>query len=131
MGRTAHQPLRLTTADGQRVLISRVEVADSLLGRLRGLMGRSNLAPDEGLYLPGTNSIHMLFMRFPIDILFLGKPAADGALPVLGVRHRLRPWRGVVWWVRGAKGAIELTAGALEATGVKVGDRVRLEQASS
>jgi len=89
-------------------------------------MGRSQLAPDEGLYLPGTNSIHMFFMRFPIDIVFLGKPAADGALPVLAVRHGLRPWRGVVWWVRGAKGAIELPAGALEAAGMRVGDLVRL-----
>lgn len=93
-------------------------------------MGRSKLAPDEALYLPGTNSIHMLFMRFPIDIVFLGKPAADGALPVLGVRHGLRPWRGVVWWVRGAKGAIELPAGTLEATGIKVGDVTRLGTAS-
>jgi|SRR5687768_10221526 len=126
MGR-APQPLRLTTADGQRVLIPRVEVAGSLLGRMRGLMGRSDLAADEALYLPGTNSIHMLFMRFPIDILFLGKPAADGAQPVLSVRHGLRPWRGVVWWVRGAKGAIELPAGTLEATGLRVADHVRFE----
>src|SRR5687768_11100241 len=117
MGR-APQPLRLTTADGQRVLIPRVEVAGSLLGRMRGLMGRSDLAADEALYLPGTNRI---------DILFLGKPAADGAQPVLSVRHGLRPWRGVVWWVRGAKGAIELPAGTLEATGLRVADHVRFE----
>lgn len=127
MGRAAQQPRRLTTADGQRVLISRVEVAGSLLGRMRGLMGRSSLPPEEGLYLPGTNSIHMLFMRFPIDILFLGKPGADGALPVLAVRHGLRPWRGVVWWVRGAKSAIELPAGTIEATGLHAGDHVQLE----
>ena len=39
-------------------------------------MGRASLAPDEGLYLP-VNSIHMLFMRFAIDALFVG--AADSA----------------------------------------------------
>ena len=127
MGRAAHQPLRLTTADGQRVLIPRVEVAGSLIGKMRGLMGRSQLAADEGLYLPGTNSIHMFFMRFPIDILFLGTPTADGALPVLALRHGLRPWRGVVWWVRGAKGAVELPAGSIETVGLRVGDLMRLE----
>jgi uncharacterized protein len=112
------------------VLISKVEVAESLIGRMRGLMGRSALGRDEALYLPGTNSIHMMFMRFPIDVVFVGKPRADGALPVLAVRRALRPWRGVVWWIRGAKGALELPAGALDDAGIEVGDLTRLEAAS-
>ena len=126
MGRAAPQPLRLTSADSQRVLVPSIEVADSLFGRMRGLMGRSRLAPHEGLYLPGTNSIHMFFMRFSIDVVFVGKAAADGTLPVLAVRRGLRPWRGVVWWVRGAKGAIELPTGALDTAGLSPGDLVRL-----
>jgi len=48
------------------------------------------------------------------------------------VRHALPPWRGVVWWVRGAHGAYELPAGTLarHGEGVAVGDAVRLEPAS-
>ena len=89
-----------------------------------GLMGRRALAEDEGLYLPGTNSIHMLFMRFPIDCVFVGAEDADGSREVVGIREQLAPWRGVVWWVRGAKGALELPAGAINKTGIKVGARV-------
>lgn len=104
----------------------RLEVADSWLGRLRGLIGRPGLDAGEGLYLPGTNGVHMLFMRFAIDCVFIGAPRADGAQPVVALRHDLAPWTGVVWWVRGARGAIELAAGTLAGSGLRVGDYVRL-----
>jgi len=89
-------------------------------------MGRASLADNEGLLLPGTNSIHMLFMRFPIDCVFVGAARADGSRQVVGTRERLAPWRGVVWWVRGAKAAVELPAGAIERSGIGVGDTVWL-----
>lgn len=103
-----------------------VEVADSWLARLRGLIGRAHLAPGDGLYLPGTNSIHMLFMRFAIDCVFVGPLAADGTQPVVAVKANLRPWLGVVWWVHGARGAIELPAGAAAVARVDRGDSLRL-----
>ena len=107
----------------------RLEVADSWLRRLRGLIGRRQLAPGEGLYLPGTNSLHMLFMRFPIDCVFIGHPDRDGWRSVVGTRRDLRPWTGVVWWVSGAAGAIEVPAGSIDAAGIRIGDRVRLQPA--
>lgn len=105
----------------------RLRVASSWLARARGLMGRPALGAGEGLFLPGTNSIHMLFMRFPIDCLFVGAPRADGTRVVVSTREDLVPWRGVVWWVRGARGAIEVPRGSLAAAGVRRGDVVRLE----
>jgi uncharacterized membrane protein (UPF0127 family) len=116
----------LTRADEGGALF-RVDVADSWFARLRGLIGRSDLPIDGGLYLPGTNSIHMLFMRFPIDCVFLGAPRADGTQEVVAVKENLRPWTGVVWWVRGARGAVEVAAGAASAAGLAAGDYIRLE----
>src|SRR5688500_18376741 len=104
----------------------RLEVADSLVARFFGLMGRRSLADGAGMYLPGTNSIHMLYMRFPIDCVFVGAPRADGSRVVVGVREGLRPWTGVVWWARGARGAVELPAGSARAAGVEVGDAIWL-----
>jgi uncharacterized membrane protein (UPF0127 family) len=103
-----------------------VDVADSWLTRLRGLIGRSSLPAGEGLYFPGTNGIHMLFMRFAIDCVFVAAAAADGAHEVVAVRHNVRPWTGVVWFVRHARGAIELGAGSAAQAGISVGDRLRL-----
>ena len=103
----------------------RVTVARSFWGRFRGLMGRASLAEDVGLYL-ASNSIHMLFMRFPIDALFLSAPDTDGVRRVVGVRPTLRPWSGLVMPVKGAQGVVELPAGAIERAGLSVGDAVRL-----
>jgi uncharacterized membrane protein (UPF0127 family) len=122
--------LSLSTAEGVPVAPN-VSVASSMWGRFRGLMGRSSLDQGEGLFMPGTNSIHMLFMRFPIDCVFMGAPRPDGSRKVVGVRENLAPWRGVVWWVRGARGGVvEMPAGTLATVGVKPGDYVRLEPAS-
>ena len=71
----------------------------------------------------------MFFMRFAIDCVFLGAPVADGSQRVVAVRERLAPWRGIVWWVRGAHGAVELPAGSAAAAGLHKGDYVRLEPA--
>lgn len=106
-------------------IVGRVMMATSFWGRFRGLMGRASLADDEGLYLP-VNSIHMLFMRFPIDALFLDAPDAHGIRRVVGVRACLRPWTGLVMPVRGAAGVLELPAGTIERGGLAVGDAVRL-----
>jgi len=91
-------------------------------------MGRARLQPGEGLFLPGTNSIHMLFMRFPIDCLFVGPAQEDGSRRVVAIHRGLPPWRGVVWYVRGAKGVVELPAGTCEEANLSVGDLVRLEE---
>jgi uncharacterized membrane protein (UPF0127 family) len=110
-------------------LAGRVEVADSLMGKFMGLMGRANLATDAGLWLPESNGIHMMFMRFPIDAVFVGRADADGARQVLTVRRALRAWTGLVPLVRGAHGVIELAVGAIDASHTAEGDLIRLDPA--
>jgi uncharacterized protein len=105
-----------------------LELGDSFWARFRGLMGRASLATGAGLWLPGSPSIHMLFMRFPIDCVFLGREESDGARVVVGVRRALPPWRGVVWWVRGGQGVIELPVGAIDSSTTQVGDRVAIRR---
>jgi len=107
-------------------LAGRVELADSFGGRFMGLMGRPPLPPGDGLWLTGTSNIHMLFMRFAIDAVFLGRPAADGGRRVVAVHSRLRPWLGMVWYARGADACLELPAGTAAASGTVVGDVVAL-----
>ena len=116
----------LNAVEDGRPICRRFVRADSFADRLVGLIGRPSLDADEGLYLPGTNGVHMLFMRFAIDCLFLSPPAADGTQRVVGIRRRLRPWTGVVWRVPGAAGVLELPAGAIDACGVQRDDVVRL-----
>ena len=82
----------------------------------------------DGLWLPGENGIHMLFMRFAIDAVFVSPPADGGAGPrrVLQARSAIPPWRGVVWRVAGAKGVLELPVGTIQASGTVVGDEIAI-----
>ena len=123
----AHQPIAMRVEGSGEVLATDVRTARSLWARFMGLMGRRGLAPGEGLWLPSDASIHMLFMRFPIDAVFLAPAdgAGRGAWRVVAIRERLRPWTGVVWFVRGARGCLELEAGAAARVGLRAGDTVR------
>ena len=127
MSADAGQPVAARVERSGASLATDVQTARSLWARFMGLMGRRGLAPGEGLWLPTDASIHMLFMRFPIDAVFLAPAdgAGRGAWRVVAIRERLRPWTGVVWFVRGARGCLELEAGAAARVGLRAGDTVR------
>ena len=125
------RPVEARNLTRSTVLCASLEVAESFGGRFMGLMGRAALPVGSGLWLRPGSSIHMLFMRFPIDVVFLAQPDGDGGRRVVAVRQALRPWTGVVWWARGADGCLELPAGTAAATGTAVGDLVVLEEAGA
>lgn len=99
-------------------------LADSFLTRLRGLLGRRELPPDEGLLINPCSSIHTWFMRFPIDVVFL-----DRDLRVVRLAADVRPWR--LRWGRGARQVLELAAGEAAERRIEVGDRLTLEDSAS
>jgi len=103
---------------GGEVVCAGCELADNPLKRMRGLLGRSGLGPGEGMLFRPAGSVHTLFMRFPLDVVF-----CDRDLVVVGVERDLRPWR--MAGRRGAKVVVELAAGA--AVGVEPGDRLFLD----
>jgi uncharacterized membrane protein (UPF0127 family) len=126
-------PLRARNISRSTAIAERLEVADGVWGKFMGLMGRRGLEPDAGLWLTDSNGIHMMFMRFAIDAVFLGKPdpGREGARPVVSVHRGLQAWTGLVPLVRGAHGVLELPVGTIERSGTAVGDLVVLEPAGS
>jgi uncharacterized protein len=110
------------------VLAARVETAGGLWAKFMGLMGRPTLNPGDALWLPDSNGIHMMFMRFPIDAVFVGAAGGDGSRTVLSVHPNLPAWLGLVPLVRGAKGVIELPVGTIAATRTSVGDRITFQR---
>jgi len=108
------------------LLCDRLRLGESFMQRFRGLMGRASLPEGEGLYLPDT-SIHMMFMRFPIDALFVSGEEPDGTRRAVALREKLPPWRGIVLPVRGARGVIELPAGTLARFRVQVDGTFAIE----
>lgn len=76
--------------------------------RCRGLLGRPPLATNQGLLIVPCASVHMFFMRYAIDVVFL-----DRSFTVTRVVADLKPWRAALDW--GAHMALELPSGAAKA----------------
>lgn len=112
--------LRSENTTRRTVLGDRIRVARSLSQRTVGLLSTPSLEPGEGLWIERSPSIHMFFMRYSIDAVFV---AADGR--VTKIVQDLKPWR-VVWWAPGARDCLELPVGAVAASGTQVGDQIRL-----
>ena len=106
----------LSKADGT-VVCDRCLLATTPYARSKGLLGRSSLEPGEGMLFRPAGSIHMFFMRFPLDVVF-----CDRDLVVLDVVRDLRPWRMASR--KGAKVVVELAVGA--AKNVHAGDQLQL-----
>jgi uncharacterized membrane protein (UPF0127 family) len=106
----------LRREDGSLVC-ERCLLAETALTRMRGLLGRRELPSGEGILLRPASSVHMAFMRFPIDAVFL-----DRDLRVVKVAADLRPWRAA--GSRGAKAVLEIPAGEAARRGIRTGDRL-------
>ena len=104
--------------EGGRVVCERCEIAAGPVSRARGLLGRSQLDAGTGLLLKPSFSIHTLFMRFPIDAVFLDRDHA-----VVDVVRELRPWRAATRMR--ARSVLELPAGEAERVGLRVGERLQ------
>jgi uncharacterized membrane protein (UPF0127 family) len=96
----------------------RVGLADRWWLRLRGLLGRPEPGPGEGLLLTPCNSVHMHGMRYALDVAVL---SPDG---VVVATYAGLPPGGRTRWHRGARHTLELPVGTLAATGTGVGDRL-------
>jgi uncharacterized protein len=107
------------------VLCSRATLVSGFGDRTRGLIGRTQLGADEGMlfeagpFMP-LMWMHTMFMRFPIDIVFLGRNNL-----VIKIRASLKPWR-LSAIVFGARMAIELCEGSVSRTHTAVGDFISI-----
>ena len=107
----------VTVRSGEQVVCEECLVADRPLARMRGLLGRTDLPRGEGVLLRPAGSIHTFFMRFPIDAVFVDREGT-----VVGVEHRLKPWRTARR--PGAHAVLELAAGEADARGVAAGQQL-------
>lgn len=112
--------VRVTNVTRGTVIADRCRVASSMSARTVGLLSTPEVRPGEGLLIERAQSIHMFFMRYAIDVVFIDRDAR-----VTRTVAGLRPWR-IVAWARGARDCLELRAGALAGTGTQRGDQLEI-----
>jgi len=113
--------LRLVHPRTGRVLAERLRVPSTFVGRGLGLMLRRELPAGEGMWIRPCSGIHMFFMRFAIDAVFL-----DRTQRVVRVYGGLRPWR-VVPLVFRAQSVLELPAGTIAGLDLQRGEPLSIE----
>jgi uncharacterized membrane protein (UPF0127 family) len=109
-------------------LCERLENAGGVGGKSRGLLGRDGLAAGHGMLFERGRFepfmwMHMFFMRFAIDIVFLNSKGT-----VIRISHALKPWR-VSPVVFGARRALEVEAGGATHSNTRIGDSIEFETA--
>jgi len=112
-------PCGLRIERSGRWLVSNLVLALDSASRRRGLLGRESLAEGEGLVIAPSQGVHTFGMRFPIDVVGVGRHGE-----VLKVRARVPPRRIVL--SLSAFAIVELPAGAAERAGLSIGDVLRL-----
>jgi len=115
--------LRVQNRTRGSLLGERVRRANRPWSRAIGLLGRRSLGPGEGLVLVPCTSIHMLFMRFPLDVLYV-----DRQDRVVKAVRNLKPFR-FSGCLRAAHYTIELPVGTIDGSGTAVGDQLGLVEA--
>src|SRR5580658_1273124 len=96
----------------------RVAPADTLASRLRGLLGRVRLKPDDGIWLTPSRGIHTIGMLFAVDVIYL-----DAANRVIHLVENLGPFRISPIRVRCAS-VLELKSRAIYSSNTQIGDEL-------
>ncbi len=103
-------------------LAFRVHVADSIVGRLIGLLGRRSLRPDGGVWIVPANAIHTIGMLFSFDVVMIDKD-----FKVVCVKELVRPFRVILPKLR-AESVIELPAHAIFRSRTQIGDELVIDR---
>jgi uncharacterized membrane protein (UPF0127 family) len=112
-------PLLRNSTTG-KIVATRIDRLSTFLHRAVGLLARTTLRPDEGVWITSCRAIHTLGMRVAIDVIFV-----DGDGHVIRAVHNVRPNR-IALSCKGAQGVVELGGGALREIDVLPGDVLEL-----
>lgn len=113
--------VKIINQRSNEIIGSQIVYANTYYKRFIGLIGKNELNSNEGLFLTPCNSIHMMFMKFPIDLIFL-----DRKNKIVHITENIKPWQISRIVFRG-QSVLEVAAGKVKETESKVGDRILIE----
>lgn len=117
--------MKLLSKTTNKLLVPKLEIADSMSKRMKGLLGRETLASDAGLLIYDCNNIHTFFMKFAIDLVFL-----NDKMEVTKTVARVRPGRMVFSMLKSAH-VVELSEGFLDSNPIQLGEQLHVDHSLS
>lgn len=122
-----YRQVKVILVKNQVAVAEECSVAESFLTRAKGLIGSAELRVGQGMLFYSCNDIHMWFMSFPIDVVFLSPgELRNGATyyRVSSVREGIRPWSILPFRDGRATEVLELPVGTLRRCDLKPGDEL-------
>ena len=108
----ADSEARLFDATGKSIGTYKLEVMDTFWKRFMGLMGRPDFPIGNAALFRKCASIHMFFMKVPLDVIWYGAVMPDGRVPVLSVARNVKPWQ-LSFGPKYTQGCLEVAVGTV------------------
>ncbi len=96
-------------------------IADTFLTRLIGLLLTKKFKPGSGLIIEPCKSIHMFFMRYPIDVIFYNQN-----LEIVALVENIQPWQFTKVYSK-AKACLELPINSIRQSNSSINDQLKIE----
>jgi uncharacterized membrane protein (UPF0127 family) len=108
--------MKIINKSNQKIIANNVKVADKFFSRFIGLINRSSIEENEGLWLVPCSSIHSIGMRFDFDAVFL-----DKSDKIIFLIKNMPPFK-VAPLVSNTYSVLELPSGTIDCTGINIDD---------
>lgn len=112
--------ITITNTTKNSVIARKGQRADTFFSRMTGLLNKTSLPQDEALIITRCNSIHMFFMKFAIDAIFVDKDNC-----VIGLLKGIKPFRLSPIFFRSSY-VIEAPVGTIVQTETSLGDSINV-----
>lgn len=103
----------------EKKILSEVKIAKNSIDRLKGLMFDHDMKDMDAFFIPHCNWIHTMFMKFPIDVVYL-----DNKYKVIDTDSNVLPWRMCMPRFK-ARHVLELKSGFLLNNKICTGEVLR------
>jgi uncharacterized membrane protein (UPF0127 family) len=110
----------ITNQTRQTTISENSTIADTFLLRLKGLLFTKPLKESESLVITRCNSIHMFFMSYAIDVIFVSKENK-----VVATVENIKPFCLSPIFFKSSF-AIELSVGTIQKSGTQKGDLIKV-----
>jgi uncharacterized membrane protein (UPF0127 family) len=111
---------RVTNTTRGTTVGNRVELANTSMARMFGLLGRRGLAAGAGLWIKPSSGVHTVGMSFSIDVVGL-----DHKFRVVKLWRCLRPLRVTSVSLK-LKSVLELPCGTIDEAQIEIGDQLQI-----
>jgi len=100
-------------------ICSALTIPSSFWKRAKGLLGKSSMTNEEGVLFYHCSSIHMIGMKFPIDVVYL-----NNSLEIVKLVESIKPWQ--VSFCHSAVHTLELASGSISKSKLKLGEKLQI-----